>query len=1088
MADVNLQVGSDLSEFLSQLNQLKESYVQIRDETKQAKSAMEEAFVAAANGGEAAETQLTSYIKTTRQQAEVIDALTKKLKELEKTKLPDADAKKYTAEIKKLQEEIKKLKDETKKFGDESGNGNRKASAAVQTLLGVLDAAKGKLAELKEGSKAFDTLKGEIDAAELAMATMGNQTADTGDKMETARKQLKDFQVTLQNLKLEGLDNTQVYKDLKNQAGELKDTIGDVQEEIAAVGSDTKGIDNLIRGIQLATNAAGIYEGVVALTGQRNEDFEKTMIRLNAIMTISNSLQAVMAELKRADSVLTTAQIGLQKAYTFVIGTSTGALKAFRIALASTGVGLLVLGLVALIQKMSEWSSSADDAEAAQDRLRKSVDRVSESLQNQTQFIQFTTQKNELLLKKAGATEKELLQNRIAGRNQEIEALREASDARARAYANEIKFLEKGSQEYLQAIDDLNKDQADNRNRQIELANQIELDLLQFEADAAEQRRKNEKTAAEKRAQDRKKSYEDQQKEAEERNKRIAELEKQLTELQLAAMAEGRAKEIAEEQKSYNDRIAALKENLGTAKGKELQLINANIEQATLNHTARLLAIDLQYYQEAQQQLVQLEESLTNEILQGQEAELNAVLKKYQGLNDAIADTQAKLRENIANGIGDPDAQQAQFERLSTAAKTLAEKQGKEINEIKQKFDLQALDQQEKLALAENDLLEMSGVDQKKLEEMKEQAKVDIIIAFARKRIDLLKQIGGEEAELQILQLEKVIQDASKKKENESGQQNDLFALLGLKIDEKTKQDIIAGAKGIFDTITQLFADSVQARIDESERLMEALQEQIDEQEELVDREKELADKGYANNLAVEEKKLADLKRQKAAEAEELKKAQAEQQKFAAIQVAINGVVSASNLAVSAANYFKEGSKLGPIAGTILSLAAIATMISTFIATKKQAQSVAQFRHGGELDLTNQTISHERGGIGLYDGESGKKIAEAEGGEYGYFFRNGRHAKQFEPLFRLINEGKIPQLPELSPVDMGAIGDIPKHIIDRQSVIANGGGKTDAATLNELRAQTGILSKLASKEERTNENGEVVIRKGNHTRRIKKAQ
>ena len=109
MADVNLQVGSDLSEFLSQLNQLKESYVQIRDETKQAKSAMEEAFVAAANGGEAAETQLTSYIKTTRQQAEVIDALTKKLKELEKTKLPDADAKKYTAEIKKLQEEIKKL-------------------------------------------------------------------------------------------------------------------------------------------------------------------------------------------------------------------------------------------------------------------------------------------------------------------------------------------------------------------------------------------------------------------------------------------------------------------------------------------------------------------------------------------------------------------------------------------------------------------------------------------------------------------------------------------------------------------------------------------------------------------------------------------------------------------------------------------------------------------------------------------------------------------------------------------------------------------------------------------------------------------
>ena len=86
----------------------------------------------------------------------------------------------------------------------------------------------------------------------------------------------------------------------------------------------------------------------------------------------------------------------------------------------------------------------------------------------------------------------------------------------------------------------------------------------------------------------------------------------------------------------------------------------------------------------------------------------------------------------------------------------------------------------------------------------------------------------------------------------------DLFDLLGIKIDDKSKQDLVAGTKIVIDQITSIFNESVQSRIDQTQRLIDAIQEQIDEQEEAVAREKELADKGYANNLAVEERKLAD--------------------------------------------------------------------------------------------------------------------------------------------------------------------------------------------------------------------------------------
>lgn len=43
-----------------------------------------------------------------------------------------------------------------------------------------------------------------------------------------------------------------------------------------------------------------------------------------------------------------------QKAYTFVVGASTGGLKAFRIALAGTGIGLIVIAIVALIQNFGK--------------------------------------------------------------------------------------------------------------------------------------------------------------------------------------------------------------------------------------------------------------------------------------------------------------------------------------------------------------------------------------------------------------------------------------------------------------------------------------------------------------------------------------------------------------------------------------------------------------------------------------------------------------------------------------------------------------------------------------------------------------
>jgi hypothetical protein len=62
--------------------------------------------------------------------------------------------------------------------------------------------------------------------------------------------------------------------------------------------------------------------------------------------------------IKEESAVKTAVLTGATAAYNVVVGTSTGALKLFRIALAATGVGLLVVGLVALVENFDKLKDS----------------------------------------------------------------------------------------------------------------------------------------------------------------------------------------------------------------------------------------------------------------------------------------------------------------------------------------------------------------------------------------------------------------------------------------------------------------------------------------------------------------------------------------------------------------------------------------------------------------------------------------------------------------------------------------------------------------------------------------------------------
>jgi hypothetical protein len=119
------------------------------------------------------------------------------------------------------------------------------------------------------------------------------------------------------------------------------------------VSNELRGTEQALNNVSTATNTA------TASTNQNSQaitDNGGAVALLNAVTgglasTVKDTIEATQLLTKNTSLAAAGNKIAsiAQAGYTFVVGTSTGAMKLFRIALASTGIGLLVIGLGLLI-------------------------------------------------------------------------------------------------------------------------------------------------------------------------------------------------------------------------------------------------------------------------------------------------------------------------------------------------------------------------------------------------------------------------------------------------------------------------------------------------------------------------------------------------------------------------------------------------------------------------------------------------------------------------------------------------------------------------------------------------------------------
>lgn len=295
------------------------------------------------------------------------------------------------------------------------------ANAKAEDLLRIANEKadiKKRIQEEKELARQLkETEKATKDAEKASIAeAKALQKLDSDSK--NLRKQLREIKVDMAQLALAGKDGSAEFLQMAQKAGKLKDALDAVNDQTKtfAVGSKFElGLKTAKEGFEGVAGGAQIAEGAMALFGSENENVTKSIQRMMAIQSMVNGVQAIFNALKKEGAVVTALMsaktvvaTGIQATYTAVVGASTGALKAFKVALAGTGILALVALLGTAIAGLANLKSSADSASESLEDMSKSNENFIKSLEDKYNTQNSLTQKNIDLLKEQGGTIQEV--------------------------------------------------------------------------------------------------------------------------------------------------------------------------------------------------------------------------------------------------------------------------------------------------------------------------------------------------------------------------------------------------------------------------------------------------------------------------------------------------------------------------------------------------------------------------------------------------------------------------------------------------------------------------------------------------------
>lgn len=341
----------------------------------------------------------------------------------------------YQNSMAKSKEEIKAYNRSVQELSKEIQNNVKQAQEQEGSLRGL----RAQLSNLTKEYDALGRAERQGGAGQALVAQINQITTELKEaEAETQRfyrnvgnypdvkpleSQLSDLKKQLAQLKFEGKDNTEEFAALSEEAGRMKDALADVEQQINATASDTKGLDTAMMGLTTVMGGLSLIGPMFAEGSEEAEEFNKILQKMQAIMMILNTLRTIQnatqkqgllyqtaeAVKLKAINVLKTMEAKATAAQTAATVKQTIAQKALNLVMKANPVMLLVTGLAALAGGIAAVAGAISSSSDEMERSEEEIAAMTEAIEKQKATLEGMLS----AMREAGRSESEVLMTQV---------------------------------------------------------------------------------------------------------------------------------------------------------------------------------------------------------------------------------------------------------------------------------------------------------------------------------------------------------------------------------------------------------------------------------------------------------------------------------------------------------------------------------------------------------------------------------------------------------------------------------------------------------------------------------------------------
>ena len=293
-----------------------------------------------------------------------------------------------------------------------------------------------------EATKDFNTFNDALDETAKSAKNVNSTFEEVYGELQPLTTRLGEAEDRLYELALAGDTTSKEYQELLTKVGEYRKV--QIQTDLAVDGAATTMTQKLGSALNAATSGFAATQGAIALFGQENEALNESLLKVQSALAIQQGVQGLTDAYKEL-SIGTKLASGAQALFSTVVGGTSGALKVFRVALISTGIGAIVVGLGLLIANFDKVSNFVRKAVDGFDKLggvMKIILFPITAVIEAFKLVQKGLQAIGVIESEEDKAKEARHQAEMKRIEQEVEARKRAFDARQKQFDREIALLE----------------------------------------------------------------------------------------------------------------------------------------------------------------------------------------------------------------------------------------------------------------------------------------------------------------------------------------------------------------------------------------------------------------------------------------------------------------------------------------------------------------------------------------------------------------------------------------------------------------------------------------------------------------------